>query len=135
MTTEMLIRVSAFVAVMGLMASWEVLAPRRRLTTPRLRRWVANLSVVVVDAAVIRPSVRGQRSRGGDVGSRAELGLAEPSGLADLARNDSGGRCIDFVLYLQHVVFHAVPLFWRFHMMHHADLDCDVTSWSPISSG
>lgn len=35
---------------------------------------------------------------------------------------------LDLVLYLQHVVFHAVPVFWRFHMMHHADLDVDVTT-------
>jgi sterol desaturase/sphingolipid hydroxylase (fatty acid hydroxylase superfamily) len=35
---------------------------------------------------------------------------------------------LDLVLFLQHVMFHAVPLFWRFHMMHHADLDCDVST-------
>jgi sterol desaturase/sphingolipid hydroxylase (fatty acid hydroxylase superfamily) len=35
---------------------------------------------------------------------------------------------LDFVLYLQHVMFHSIPLLWRFHMMHHADLDCDVTT-------
>lgn len=35
---------------------------------------------------------------------------------------------LDFVLYLQHVMFHAVPVFWRLHMMHHADLDVDVTT-------
>lgn len=35
---------------------------------------------------------------------------------------------LDFILYLQHVIFHAVAVFWRLHMMHHADLDCDVTT-------
>lgn len=35
---------------------------------------------------------------------------------------------LDFIPYLQPVIFHAVPVFWRFHMMHHADLDCDVTT-------
>jgi sterol desaturase/sphingolipid hydroxylase (fatty acid hydroxylase superfamily) len=35
---------------------------------------------------------------------------------------------LDFVIYLQHVMFHAVPAFWRLHMMHHADLDFDVTT-------
>ncbi len=35
---------------------------------------------------------------------------------------------MDFAIYLQHVMFHAVPLFWRLHRMHHADLDFDVTT-------
>lgn len=35
---------------------------------------------------------------------------------------------LDFAIYLQHVVFHAVPLLWRLHRMHHADLDVDVTT-------
>jgi sterol desaturase/sphingolipid hydroxylase (fatty acid hydroxylase superfamily) len=35
---------------------------------------------------------------------------------------------LDFVIYLQHVMFHAVPALWRVHMMHHADLDYDLTT-------
>jgi sterol desaturase/sphingolipid hydroxylase (fatty acid hydroxylase superfamily) len=35
---------------------------------------------------------------------------------------------LDLAIYLQHVMFHAVPLFWRLHMVHHADLDFDVTT-------
>ena len=34
----------------------------------------------------------------------------------------------DLVIYAQHVVFHRVPIFWRFHKMHHADPDYDVTT-------
>ncbi len=39
-----------------------------------------------------------------------------------------GALALDFVIYLQHVMFHAVPNLWRLHMMHHADLDIDVTT-------
>jgi sterol desaturase/sphingolipid hydroxylase (fatty acid hydroxylase superfamily) len=35
---------------------------------------------------------------------------------------------MDFIIYLQHVLVHAVPLLWRLHRMHHADLDYDVTT-------
>jgi sterol desaturase/sphingolipid hydroxylase (fatty acid hydroxylase superfamily) len=35
---------------------------------------------------------------------------------------------LDLIVYLQHVMFHAVPILWRLHMMHHADLDYDVTT-------
>jgi len=32
------------------------------------------------------------------------------------------------VIYAQHVAFHAVPVLWRLHRMHHADLEFDVTT-------
>lgn len=34
----------------------------------------------------------------------------------------------DFVIYAQHRLFHAAPLLWRVHRMHHSDLDLDATS-------
>jgi sterol desaturase/sphingolipid hydroxylase (fatty acid hydroxylase superfamily) len=54
MNTDLLIRMSAFVGVLGLMALWERAAPRRRLFTPRGSRWFANISVVVLDSVVVR---------------------------------------------------------------------------------
>jgi len=35
---------------------------------------------------------------------------------------------LDLAIYLQHVMFHGLPMLWRFHMMHHCDLDFDVTT-------
>jgi len=35
---------------------------------------------------------------------------------------------LDFIIYFQHVIFHKVPLFWRFHKVHHIDQDIDVTT-------
>ena len=35
---------------------------------------------------------------------------------------------MDFAIYMQHVMLHAIPVFWRIHRMHHADLDFDVTT-------
>ncbi|MBT5230396.1 MAG: sterol desaturase family protein, partial [Methylococcales bacterium] len=34
----------------------------------------------------------------------------------------------DLSIYFQHVIFHTLPLFWRFHRVHHCDLECDVTT-------
>ncbi len=41
---------------------------------------------------------------------------------------DIGVVLLDCIIYLQHVMFHAVPALWRLHRMHHADLDFDVTA-------
>ena len=45
---------------------------------------------------------------------------------------------LDLVIYAQHVVFHAVPVLWRLHRMHHADLEFDVTTgvrFHPVEIG
>jgi sterol desaturase/sphingolipid hydroxylase (fatty acid hydroxylase superfamily) len=127
-TTEVLIRLSAFVAVLGLMASWEVLAPRRRLTTSKVRRWVANLSVVALDAVVVRLLFAAGAVGAAMLASERDWGLLNSQSWPLWLEVVVAVVALDFVLYLQHVMFHAVPLFWRFHMMHHADLDCDVTT-------
>jgi sterol desaturase/sphingolipid hydroxylase (fatty acid hydroxylase superfamily) len=128
MNSELVIRMSAFLGVLALMALWEIGAPRRGLSTPRAPRWFANITVVVLDSVIVRL-----------------LFAAGAIGMAMLAAERNWGILnqlawpiwlkillalimLDFVLYLQHVMFHAIPLFWRFHMMHHADLDCDVTT-------
>ncbi|HSH49297.1 MAG TPA: sterol desaturase family protein, partial [Halomonas sp.] len=35
---------------------------------------------------------------------------------------------LDFFIWLQHVMVHAIPALWRLHRVHHADLDYDVTT-------
>jgi sterol desaturase/sphingolipid hydroxylase (fatty acid hydroxylase superfamily) len=39
-----------------------------------------------------------------------------------------GVMALNFAIYLQHVLFHAVPALWRLHRMHHADLAFDVST-------
>lgn len=128
MNTDAFIRLSAFVGVLGVMASWEIMSPRRRLTTSKLRRWTANLSIVALNTLVIR-----MLFASGAVGTAL---VAAERGWGLLNRLDVPAwfevllavMALDLALYLQHVMFHAVPALWRFHMMHHADLDVDVTT-------
>ena len=35
---------------------------------------------------------------------------------------------LDLMIYIQHVVVHMIPFFWHFHIVHHSDLDLDVSS-------
>ncbi|MGQ0810551.1 MAG: sterol desaturase family protein [Nitrospiraceae bacterium] len=128
MSTDTLIRLVAFLGVLGLMAAWEVLAPRRRLATSKLRRWAANCSVVALNAVIIRvlfgAGAIGMAVLAVEHGWGVLSSLSWPPWLKGIL----AVIALDLLLYLQHVLFHAVPAFWRFHMMHHADLDCDVTT-------
>jgi sterol desaturase/sphingolipid hydroxylase (fatty acid hydroxylase superfamily) len=125
---ETAIRLGCFAAVLMLMALWEMAAPRRRLTVSKPGRWASNMGLVVVNTLAVRFLL--------------PLGAM---GMAFYAQDRSWGWfnnvdlpawiavilsviALDFVIYLQHVLFHAVPFLWRLHMVHHADLDIDVTT-------
>jgi sterol desaturase/sphingolipid hydroxylase (fatty acid hydroxylase superfamily) len=128
MNTDVLIRLSAFVGVLGMMALWERRAPRRPLTTAKIRRWVANLSIVVLDSIIVRLLFAAGAVGAAMLGAERNWGVLNHLDWPIWLEIGLAVVLLDFALYLQHVMFHAVPLFWRFHMMHHADLDCDVTT-------
>ena len=128
MEQEPFVRLGAFAGVFLAMALWEVLAPRRGLGVGKGYRWVNNLAVVALDSALVRV-----------VFPTAAVGIAlfaEAEGWGLLHRAEPpfwlavviGVVALDFAIWAQHVMFHAVPALWRLHRMHHADLDFDVTT-------
>ncbi len=125
---EPFIRMAIFLGVLVTMAIWEVAAPRRRREIPRLLRWSNNLALVVVDTILVRltfPIVAVGLSLLAEQRGWGFFNIfAVPGWLAVLA----SVIVLDLVIYLQHVMFHAVPALWRLHRMHHADLEFDVTT-------
>jgi len=128
MANEPTIRLSVFLGVFACVAIAEALAPRRQRSHSRLARWPSNLGIVAVNTLVARlifPTAA--------VGL-ALLGEARGWGLLNLIELPFWLSVIiavvvmDFVIYLQHVMVHAVPALWRLHRMHHADTDFDVTT-------
>ena len=125
---ETAIRLGFFFAVLAVMAAWEMAAPRRALTHARRLRWPANLGIVALNTVLVRLVL--------PVPPLAFAALAEARGWGIFNVIDGPGWLavaasvvmLDLVIYLQHVMFHAVPALWRLHRMHHADLDFDVTT-------
>lgn len=128
MDTDVLIRLSGFLGVLSLMAVWEFLAPLRPLSVPKLRRWGANLAIVGLDALLIRLLFSGGLMGVAVVAAQQRWGLLNSLGWASWVNVLIAIVVLDCTLYLQHVLFHTVPAFWRLHMMHHSDLDCDATT-------
>jgi sterol desaturase/sphingolipid hydroxylase (fatty acid hydroxylase superfamily) len=122
------IRLGFFLGIFAIMALWELAAPRRHLTQPKGGRWGNNIGLVVFNTVLLR--------------------LVFPAaavGMALFAREQGWGvlnyfevpyvlavvgavLVLDFFIWLQHVMVHAVPALWRLHRVHHADLDFDVTT-------
>ena len=125
---EPYIRLAAFGGVFAMMALWEFLGPRREQAVGRVWRWPNNLGVVVVDTLLVRvlfpTTAVGLALLAEASGFGLFNALALPAWFAVLA----SVVILDFAIYLQHVLFHAVPALWRLHRMHHADLEFDVTT-------
>ncbi len=128
LTQEPLLRGAIFLAVLGAMALWELAAPRRRREIPRLLRWSNNLGLVVIDTILLRLAFPvlavGLAITAAERGWGLFNVLDVPLWLAGVL----GFLALDLAIYLQHVLFHAVPGLWRLHRMHHADLEFDVST-------
>jgi sterol desaturase/sphingolipid hydroxylase (fatty acid hydroxylase superfamily) len=122
------IRVGCYAAVFATLALWEWSAPRRKLVAGRKARWPGNLGVLAVDIAVVRLLVPTAAVGFALVAEQEGWGLFRALDLPFWAAVVAGVIALDLVIYLQHVVFHYVPVLWRLHRMHHADLDIDVTT-------
>lgn len=125
---ETAIRFGSFIAVFIVMALWEARRPRRSSTQPKSRHWLTNLSLLAVDVLALRLLL--------GVGAFATALYAEQHGwgLFNLTSWPYwlefllAWLLLDFALYLQHVLSHALPVFWRLHRVHHSDLDFDLTT-------
>ena len=128
MTVELWIRLSAFALVFSAMALWEIFAPRRSLAVPRRRRWPGNLGILVLDVLMVRVLMPTATVGAALYAAGHGLGLFHLAGLRLSVAALLGFLVLDLVIYGQHVLFHKVPLLWRLHRMHHADLDIDVST-------
>ena len=107
---------------------WELLAPRRPLTTPKASRWISNLGIVLIDTLAVRLILPVQAVGMAVFAQTYGWGILNNVLLPSWMTIVFGVLGLDFVIYLQHAMFHALPVFWRLHRMHHTDLDFDVTT-------
>ncbi|MGA8689536.1 MAG: sterol desaturase family protein [Methyloceanibacter sp.] len=125
-------RFAVFLGVFLVMASVELIRPKRRLTVSKARRWLTNLGIAGIDALVLRlmtmlavpvaavAAAFFARERG--------LGLLNQVAWPDWIKLGIALLVLDLAIWAQHLVSHKVPLFWRIHQVHHADRDIDVTT-------
>ncbi|MDF1732930.1 MAG: sterol desaturase family protein [Minwuia sp.] len=128
---EATLRLGVFGGMLLAMIAAERLAPRRRLTQGLVGRWFRNLSVVVLNTLVLRLSffflptlAVGFAFLMADRG----IGLFNLVDLPPVLEIVAAVLLLDLAIWAQHVAFHKVPLFWRLHRVHHADMDIDVTT-------
>lgn len=131
MADETQIRLGVFIGLFALFAVLETLSPRRQRNVRRQGRWFTNWTMVVLDALTLRLMALALPL----LAVGAALDAKEAGwGLFNLIALPAWPEFLltilvfDFAIWAQHMITHKVPLLWRFHRVHHADRDMDVTT-------
>jgi sterol desaturase/sphingolipid hydroxylase (fatty acid hydroxylase superfamily) len=127
-TYEPLFRLAGFGGVFVVIALWELIAPRRKQIIGRGWRWPNNLGVVAVNTLLVRILFPTTAVGLALLAQSRGFGLFNVITLPAWAGIVASVVILDLAIYLQHVLFHAVPALWRLHRMHHADLEFDVST-------
>ena len=128
LTHEPAIRLGFFVGVFAIVALWELAAPRRALTVSKALRWGSNLGLVAINTLVLRLLFPLAAVGVAAFGAANGWGLLNHFEVPFWLAVPLAVIAMDFVIWLQHVMVHAVPALWRLHQVHHADLDYDLTT-------
>ena len=125
---EPVIRLSAFFGIFAIMAAMELIAPRRALTVSKGLRWFSNLSIVALNTVLGRLILPMAPVAFAYLCAEKGWGLFNLTDWPGWLELVVAVILMDFAIWLQHVMVHAIPMLWRLHRMHHADLDYDVTT-------
>lgn len=131
MENETLIRLGVFLGLFALLAAVEALAPRRVRSQSRSHRWVTNWGITLANTLTLRAIAFALPllAVGAAVDANAQgWGLFNVLGWPVWLEFVLAVLILDFSIWLQHLITHKVPLLWRLHQVHHADVDMDVTT-------
>ncbi len=128
LANEAPIRLGFFGAILIAVALAEFAMPRRARAFSRWRRWPSNFGLMIVNTVVLRFVFPTAAVGMAAFAAAHGWGLLNVVALPGSVTLVASLLALDFIIYFQHVLFHAVPVLWRLHRMHHTDLDFDVTT-------
>ncbi|OUS22573.1 fatty acid hydroxylase [Rhodobacterales bacterium 59_46_T64] len=131
MEFETTIRLAVFLGLFALFGTLEALLPRRKRRAPQARRWITNWAISIADTVTLKlvaiavPFVA--------VGAAIDAqnngyGLLNQIAAPAWAEVVFAVLFFDFAIWAQHLITHKIPVLWRFHRVHHADRDLDVST-------
>jgi len=117
-----------FWVTLALVAIWEGIASRRALTAPLRLRWINNLVLSLAGTLVTRWLFPMLGVTFALLVARRGWGLFHIAPVPFWVAVLLSLLALDLARYLEHWLYHRVSALWRLHRLHHADLNCDVTT-------
>lgn len=125
---EATIRLNIFLGAFIILALLEWQWPKRALEQKKTKRWLNNISLIVTSTLIVRVIMPTAAVGAAYLAEQHHLGFFNHSDIPFWLQMVIVFIVLDLSVYLQHVFFHVMPIMWRFHRVHHSDLDCDVTT-------
>jgi sterol desaturase/sphingolipid hydroxylase (fatty acid hydroxylase superfamily) len=102
--------------------------PLRRAVEPGLQRTGRNLAMATIGSIAVSLAETPIVTRAAAIVERRRWGLVKWLRLPLWLEVSAAVVLMDYTLYLWHVLTHRVPALWRFHAVHHIDLDLDAST-------
>ncbi|MEO0344303.1 MAG: sterol desaturase family protein [Pseudomonadota bacterium] len=131
MEHEGIIRLSIFLGLFALLAALEWIVPKRKRRAKKSTRWVTNWAIVLIDTISLRlvAIALPLLAVGAAINAQnTEIGLFNQLDWPIWVEWVLVILVLDFLIWLQHLITHKIPVLWRLHQVHHADTDMDVTT-------
>jgi sterol desaturase/sphingolipid hydroxylase (fatty acid hydroxylase superfamily) len=122
------IRLSLFWGSLLFFLVLELLVPYRPSSVSKVRRWINNIALTVFNSLILQLVFAGAVVRISMYVSTHQLGVLNMVELPRWVEVLVTVAFMDFMLYVWHLLNHEVPLLWRFHRVHHSDLNMDVST-------
>ncbi|MBU1180914.1 MAG: sterol desaturase family protein [Proteobacteria bacterium] len=123
-----LVRIACYIAVLIVLCVFEILRPYREPSLSRVKRWMDNLGITLVNNILLNLALVPLVSASLAYAGKARSGLFYIFEFHFLLKLLLTVIIMDFLLYIWHLLNHVVPFFWRFHRVHHSDLNMDVST-------
>jgi sterol desaturase/sphingolipid hydroxylase (fatty acid hydroxylase superfamily) len=120
---EPAIRLAIFASALVLIALLELALPRRAPDAPMTVRWANNVGLAVVNIVLVRTLFPSAAVGMAIVANERGVGLLNAIPLPYPLAMTLSLLALDLMMYLMHLMFHAVPALWRVHRVHHSDVD------------
>ncbi len=121
-------RLGIFAAALLIFMMLENIFPRRKKSLPLITHYLNNLSLSVVNSVLVKVLFPLGVFSFTLFLEKKEWGLFYLINLPAWLEIFIAIVLLDLLIYFQHVIFHKVPVLWRLHRVHHADVDLDVSS-------
>jgi sterol desaturase/sphingolipid hydroxylase (fatty acid hydroxylase superfamily) len=123
-----LIRLSLFLGGFLFFLMLELLAPYRQSTVSKVKRWINNVALTAFNSLILQLLFAGAVVRTAMYVTSHHLGVLNMVEAPSWAKLLATVIFMDFMLYVWHLLNHEVPFLWRFHRVHHSDLNMDVST-------
>ena len=123
-----LFRLGIFLGLFFFFGLWEIFFPDHKSPFSKTLRWPSNIALVLLNNAFIRIIFPITAIGIAELATTKQFGVLRMLDLSHGLYFLIGFIFLDFIIYIQHVLFHSIPILWKLHQMHHADLELDVTS-------